>query len=290
MRNPGLVLANSGWTRDVLRLRHGIHSEVLYPPLPLHSAAAVPEKKLRRFVSLGRIYPEKRIETVIEILKAVRARSHNASLHIIGDTRESAYGREVERMAAAEFSWVVLEGCQFGDAKMRLIADRTATIAALLTAGTAVHCLLSLPEIAQLAYGWTTLLLRSNVLALCLRIPLLLILTKYFGDAGAAAVWLIVHLSYIATNVIPMHRRLLTSEAKRWFCEDVGVPLIACSVTAAVLHGRMTWSNARPGSMWAVLLAGAIIGGVALIATPLTRQQIRERIVRKREISPIFTE
>lgn len=122
-RDAGLVLANSEWSREILRKRHGIESRVLYPPLPLPFMPAAAERKIRRFVSLGRIYPEKRIERMVEILKAVRARGHDVSLHVIGDTRESAYGRQVERLCRAEGRWIVLEGRQFGEVKMRLLAE-----------------------------------------------------------------------------------------------------------------------------------------------------------------------
>ena len=123
-----------------------------------------------------------------------------------------------------------------------LVADQTSLIAALLTAGSAFNCIVSIPYALQLAYGWTRLAFWSNVFALCVSIPLLLILTRYFGAAGAAGVWLIVNLSYLATDVIPMHRRLLTSEAKRWFFEDVGIPLIACTVSllSFYLNERIT--------------------------------------------------
>jgi glycosyltransferase involved in cell wall biosynthesis len=123
LRIAGLVLANSEWSREILRERHGIESVVLYPPLPMRLAAKPSERKLRRFVSLGRIYPEKRIEQMVEIAKAVRARGHDLSLHIIGDMRETAYGREIEGLCRAEGGWIVLEGRQFGEAKTRLLAE-----------------------------------------------------------------------------------------------------------------------------------------------------------------------
>ncbi len=167
------------------------------------------------------------------------------------------------------------------------VADQTALIVALLAAGSAFGCLVTVPYAVQLAYGWTSLGFWSNVFALCLSIPLLLILTRYFGTAGAAAVWLIVNLSYFATDVIPMHRCFLTTEARRWFCEDVGFPLITCAATAAVLYKEITWSGTRLSAALAVALAAAILSGVAATVTPLSRKQILELIARKRSVSPI---
>ncbi len=164
------------------------------------------------------------------------------------------------------------------------VADQTALIAALLTVGSALNCIMNIPYAMQLAYGWTSLGFWSGLFSLCASIPLLLILTKYFGAAGAASVCLMVSLSYLATNVMPMYRRLLTFEAKRWFCEDVGIPLITCAATASVLYEEISWSSTRLSAALAVALVAAILGGVAATVTPLSRKQIRELIARKRAV------
>jgi glycosyltransferase involved in cell wall biosynthesis len=120
----GLVLANSHWSKELLRRRFRIESRVLYPPVMMSAPRVAPDKKVRRFVCLGRIYPEKRIEVAIQILKAVRARDHrDLKLHIIGDTSETTYGRHIEKIARAEDDWVVLEGRQFGEAKARVLSE-----------------------------------------------------------------------------------------------------------------------------------------------------------------------
>lgn len=122
-RAAGMILANSNWSKELLRRRHGIDSRVVYPPVTMRATSVPRERKLRRFVCLGRILPEKRIELVIEILKAVRSRGHDVVLHIIGDTRETAYGGDIEQLCHAEGSWIVLEGRRFGDSKARLLAE-----------------------------------------------------------------------------------------------------------------------------------------------------------------------
>lgn len=163
-----------------------------------------------------------------------------------------------------------------------LIAARTSSLAALLTAGSAFNCIMGIPSALQLAYGWTHLAFWANVFALCLSAPLLLILVRHFGGVGAAAVWLLVNLSYLGTFIIPMHRRLLKSEGKRWLLEDLGVPLIGCTVTAAVLFEWLNGSATRLTAALTVVFAAAILGSVALLITPFTRGQICKFIVRTR--------
>lgn len=131
-----------------------------------------------------------------------------------------------------------------------LVADRTAGITAFLAAGATFGSFMSIPYALQLAYGWTRLSLWSNVFALLASVPLFLILTRYFGAVRTAAASLVIAASGFVTNVIPMHRKVLTSECKRWFLEDVGIPLIACSnvclATFKILDIRQYSDRCRP--------------------------------------------
>lgn len=123
LRNAGMILANSNWSMELLRRQHGLEAQLLYPPVAMRAARVPPERKLRRFVSVGRISREKRIEQVVAILKAVRSRGHDVALHIIGDAVDTAYGRQIEQQFRAEGDWIVLEGRLFGEPKARILAE-----------------------------------------------------------------------------------------------------------------------------------------------------------------------
>ena len=195
--------------------------------------------------------------------------------------------RQCAHVAAALIVILFAKPLIFAWTGKEVLADRASLIAALLTSGSAVNCLLIFPYALQLAYGWTRLAIWSNVLALCISAPLLLVFTRYFGAAGAASVWLIVNLSYIATNVVPMHRRLLAFEAKRWFFEDVGIPLIACTVSAVLLFERADYSSTRLTAGLTVSFAAIVLGSVGFLATPLTRRRFRMLIARKLRVSSV---
>ena len=123
LRNPGMILANSNWSMKLLRQHHGLEAQLLYPPVAMRAVRVPPERKLRRFVSVGRISREKRIEQVVAILKAVRSHGHDVALHIIGDAVDTAYGRQIEQQFRAEGDWIVLEGRLFGESKARILAE-----------------------------------------------------------------------------------------------------------------------------------------------------------------------
>lgn len=157
-----------------------------------------------------------------------------------------------------------------------LIADNTAPIASLLMIGTAFHCVLTVPYAAQLAYGWTSLAFWVNLSYVPITTVLLVVLTKHFGTTGAAGVWLLINASWFGTHVPLMHRRLLRNEARRWYVQDVGIPLVACGLTAALIAAGAGPTTTRLGAGLTVVFAGLLVGAVGLLATPLVLKQLRD--------------
>jgi O-antigen/teichoic acid export membrane protein len=155
------------------------------------------------------------------------------------------------------------------------VADETAPIAALLIMGTAFLCSQSLPFALQLANGWTSLSFWTNLIYVPMTTVLLVVLTKHFGGEGAAAVWLMVGFSFYATAIPLMHRRLLRSDARQWYVQDIGMPLVGCSLAAGLLVMAIEPPTTRMGAVLTVALAGVLVGAVGLLATPLARHQVR---------------
>jgi glycosyltransferase involved in cell wall biosynthesis len=117
-----LVLANSEWSARMLKARHGIDAQVLYPPVWGQYPDVPWSEREPGFVSLGRIAPEKRVEDMIAILRTIRSRGHDVHLHVIGGIDQTAYGRSTRRLCEAERDWVRLEGPLFGPKKIALLA------------------------------------------------------------------------------------------------------------------------------------------------------------------------
>ncbi|MAU94385.1 MAG: hypothetical protein CMP81_00650 [Fulvimarina sp.] len=117
--NGDRVVANSRWTAALLEARHGITSDVVYPPV--HGPLFRPVERSGDFVMLGRIAPDKRVVEAIDLLSRVRRRGHGFALHIVGDVRDDAYGREVRRRALEAGDWVRLTGGLHGAAKFAFL-------------------------------------------------------------------------------------------------------------------------------------------------------------------------
>ena len=124
-----LVLANSEWIRDILGQQCGLADcPVVYPPVaffPLHQRRSIVTRDPLAFVCLGRISPEKRIESALRILSRVRKAGFPVTLTIAGAPDQPGYGREIEAMAASLGDWVQLSGFLEAEARDRLL--RTAS-------------------------------------------------------------------------------------------------------------------------------------------------------------------
>jgi glycosyltransferase involved in cell wall biosynthesis len=117
-----LTIANSRWTRDLLRRRFGLDSVVVYPPA-LSVPPRIPwEERENGFVVMGRVVPEKGIDAVIGVLDEVR-RHNDVHLHIIGKAGDQAYARRIAALAGARREWVFLEGGVYGPAKDALLGS-----------------------------------------------------------------------------------------------------------------------------------------------------------------------
>lgn len=156
-------------------------------------------------------------------------------------------------------------------------AEATRIVVALFAIGTALHGLMNIPYALQLAAGWTRLALYTNVVAIMLLVPAIIVLAGRYGVVGAGIVWVALNVGYATIGVGIMHRRLLRGELFRWYVADVGLPLVA-SIAAA---GLVRVAVPAPSSL--VGLAATIAGAVAVTyvaaaaATPVGRNVMRRR-------------
>ena len=150
-------------------------------------------------------------------------------------------------------------------------ATETHLLVSLLVAGTACNALMNLPYALQLASGWTKLAFYQNIVSILVMVPLLFWLTSRYGGVGAAVVWLLLNLSYLLFLIPLMHQRLLPGELRRWYLEDVGLPLGA--TLFVVLIGRFLL--VRGVSPLGTLLQIGFLWGLTAFATACATPQPR---------------
>jgi glycosyltransferase involved in cell wall biosynthesis len=106
-----ISLANSAWTAELLHRDYGVEAKVLYPPVSSDFPGIPEGEQGKGFVCVGRIIPEKGIESIIEILEGVRRSGHDVHLHVIGDADHSPYARQLRNSCMEHRSdWVFFDG------------------------------------------------------------------------------------------------------------------------------------------------------------------------------------
>jgi glycosyltransferase involved in cell wall biosynthesis len=116
-----LTIANSDWTARTLREAFGIETRRIYPPV-VDVPPGVPwDEREPGFVYLGRISPEKDIESIIGILKAVRDGGSDIHLHIVGDSNDPGYMKRIRTLCLQNAAWAFLEGKMAGEEKAAFV-------------------------------------------------------------------------------------------------------------------------------------------------------------------------
>jgi O-antigen/teichoic acid export membrane protein len=151
------------------------------------------------------------------------------------------------------------------------VADGAALPAAILVAGTLVNGLISVPGYLSSAAGWPELMMFTNLGAAAVLVPALVYLASHYGGPGAALVWLVVNLTYLVITVPIMHRRLLVGELRRWYHEDVFLPMAAVAAVGLPMRLLMPASTSRVVVFAYVSVAGLAMAAAVLAGAPRAR-------------------
>ena len=114
-----------------------------------------------------------------------------------------------------------------GDASL---AHAAGPILSLLALGTFLNGLMFLPYHLQLAYGWTSLTIKINTVAVVLLIPAILWAVPLFGAVAAAWVWVLLNMGYLLVGAQLMHRKLLRNDKWNWYIFDLLLPVSGASI------------------------------------------------------------
>jgi O-antigen/teichoic acid export membrane protein len=160
-----------------------------------------------------------------------------------------------------------------GDAAL---AHNTAPILAALVLGTFLNGLTHMPYQLLLAHGWTSLVVKVNVVAVVVLIPAIFWVVPRYGALGAAWIWVILNASYGLVAIQFMHRRLIPDEKWRWYIADLLLP-IGGALGVILLAKMLQPTDFEARAYWfAYLLITAVL---ALGAAALLADRIRPRLL-----------
>jgi O-antigen/teichoic acid export membrane protein len=157
------------------------------------------------------------------------------------------------------------------------IAQEAHLVTSILVLGSVCNALATIPYALQIAHGWTSLGFYTNLVAMVLLVPLLLVLTKIYGAVGAASVWLILNSGYLLVFVRMMHRRLLPGEQSEWYLKDVGLPALATLSVVLLCRWTTTVPSSRPAAIFQLGVIWVLVSAACGLASPSVREVLVTR-------------
>jgi O-antigen/teichoic acid export membrane protein len=162
----------------------------------------------------------------------------------------------------------------------QVIAENTHLLVSILICGTAFNGLMHLPFALQLAFGWTSLSIFKNVIALILLVPFIIYMTKHYGATGAALTWLFLNMGYIFLEIPIMHRRILRKEKWRWYLQDVCLPIMSCILVTGLGRICMNKSMSEFMTSFYIIIVSVLTFMATVITIPIYRTWLFERLVK----------
>lgn len=158
-----------------------------------------------------------------------------------------------------------------------VLASRVAPLLSIFVIGVFLNCLMHIPAQLQLASGWVSLGIKTNIVAVAVLVPAIFWVVPHYGAIGASWIWVLLNAGYILIAVQIMHRRLFLREKWTWYFSDVLLPVIgALGVMILSKLVRPTLHQSR----WSELFFMLAVGMIALFVSALLANRVRPRLLR----------
>ena len=160
------------------------------------------------------------------------------------------------------------------------LSRRASTLVSLLTFGNLLNGLMWIPYQTQLAHGWTSLTVRTNIVAVTLIVPALLWVAPRYGANGAAWVWVALNAGYLLIGVHFMYKKILKAEKWRWYCQDILFPIVGAALTANLFRWMVPSVVSATGQIAVLTLAAVLTLTTALMMVPPLRRELQVLVAK----------
>jgi len=99
-------------------------------------------------------------------------------------------------------------------------------IVSLLSIGTLLNLLATMPGQLQIADGRTKLMVYINASSLLFVVPMYILFGKMYGGIGIAIVWVVLNISYLLVGTFLVHPQLLNENKTKWIWRDIIKPFL----------------------------------------------------------------
>ena len=154
------------------------------------------------------------------------------------------------------------------------VAAAAAPVLSLLGAGYGINATMTLAWALQVAYGRTRFGLVQSVVSVLLAVPAIAWAASRFGAVGAASVWLLLNLGYLAVTMPLIHRHILRGELAAWYLRDVAPVAAASTLVAALLAAALSPLPRGAAGLAQLALVSALTLGAGALASRFVRSQL----------------
>ncbi len=162
------------------------------------------------------------------------------------------------------------------------ISSHSAPLLSILVIGTACNALMNIPYALQLAHAWIKLSIISNMIAVIVLIPALIIMISKYGSHGAATIWTALNIGYILFNSPIVHAKLLKGEFSYWLVRDFAMPTIAALMTVSLFWVAMPSELGLFAHLVWIVLALIMALLFCALAAPMVRHMLWTMMVEYR--------
>lgn len=226
--------------------------------------------------------------TVASVLLVLSVAINQATLPVMtgqastgdGEALAATHDRTAQIIAAVVVPAAMVLICFPADVLMLWSGDpalvaSTARLVALVATGNLCNALMVLPYFAMVAHGWTRLSMLSNLVAVIVLVPALVVLVPVYGTMGAAAVWIVLNLGYVLIQAPLLHRRILIGRLWPWYRHGVMMPVAAAaSIGIGSMWVRNGFDIERPWLVLSLGLAWALMTLGVLMVLPVARNRL----------------
>ncbi len=160
------------------------------------------------------------------------------------------------------------------------VAEKTAPLLTLLALGNMFNGFMHIPYATQLAYGWTSLAVRINVIAVCLFIPAILWCVPQYGASAAAWAWLLLNVGYVLFSVHFMHKKIMNHEKWKWYQNAIVRPLFAATIFIVIIRSFLTLPEDRLQISIILSAIGLVTLAIVMAVVPSSKNYIFQKFVR----------
>jgi O-antigen/teichoic acid export membrane protein len=124
----------------------------------------------------------------------------------------------------------------------------------LLVIGNLINVVTWIPYQTQYAHGWTSLALKTNLIAIVVFIPTAIVFVLNFGAKGVIVSWIGLNIYYLFLSIPFMFSRILKGEAFKFYMSSILFPLGAGFFTMMLSSLFFDFESGVTGIMFKILI------------------------------------